>query len=370
LGDSDRPPCPAGLHRRQAGGALPGRADVEVRRTDPVPAANREEKREPRRAVVYNRYGPPEVLRLDNVERPVPKEDEVLVKIHATTVTRTDCGWRSATPFIVRYFVGLRRPKRKILGMELAGEVEALGAAVTEFEVGDHVFGVTSFGTHAEFICMSDRAPLAGKPTDMTFEEAAAVCDGASIALSCLRRVDLQKGQKILIYGASGSIGTAAVQLSKYFGADVTAVCNTKNVELVSSLGADEVVDYLQEDFTKNGKAYDVIFDAVGKHSFRRCRRSLKPGGIYLETDLGFMWHVPILALLTRRIGDKKVKLGIAKYTKQDVLFLKELIESGAYRAVIDRCYPLEDVVEATRYVETQQKNGNVVLTVNGGRAR
>jgi NADPH:quinone reductase-like Zn-dependent oxidoreductase len=160
------------------------------------------------------------------------------------------------------------------------------------------------------------------------------------------------------------------VQLASYFGAHVTAVCNTKNVELVRSLGADEVIDYTQEDFTKSGKTYDVIFDAVGKHSFRRCRRSLKPGGMYIETDLGFLWHVPVLALLTKRIGDKRVKLGVARYTKKDVLFLKELIEAGKYRAVIDRCYPLEDVVEATRYVETQQKTGNVVLTVNGGRAR
>ncbi|TMK32301.1 MAG: NAD(P)-dependent alcohol dehydrogenase [Actinobacteria bacterium] len=322
------------------------------------------------RAVVYDRYGPPEVLRLEDVERPVPKEDEVLVKIHATTVNRTDCGWRTAKPFIARYFIGLLKPKRKILGMELAGEVEALGAAVTEFKVGDHVFGVKGFGAHAEFVCIRESGPLAHKPADMTFEEAAAVCDGASIALSCLGPADLRQGRKILIYGASGSIGTAAVQLAKHFGADVTAVCNTKNVELVRSLGADQVIDYLQEDFTKNGKTYDVIFDAVGKHSFRRCRRSLNPGGIYLETDLGFMWHVPILALLTRRIGDKKVTLGMAKYRKQDVLFLKELIEAGKYRAVIDRRYPLEDVVEATRYVETEQKTGNVVLTLNGGRAR
>jgi NADPH:quinone reductase-like Zn-dependent oxidoreductase len=322
------------------------------------------------RAVVYDTYGPPEVLRLEEVERPVPKEDEVLVKIHATTVNRTDCGWRSAKPFFARYFTGLLRPKRQILGMELAGEVEAVGAAVSEFEVGDHVFGVKGFGAHAEFVCMRESAPLAHMPTGMTFEEAAAVCDGASIALSCLRRADLRKGRSILIYGASGSIGTAAVQLAKYFDAHVTAVCNTKNVELVRSLGADEVVDYLQEDFTRNGETYDVIFDAVGKHSFRRCRRSLKPGGIYIETDLGFLWHVPILALLTRRIGDKKVTLGMARYTKKDVLFLKELIEAGRYRAVIDRSYPLEDVVEATRYVETQQKTGNVVLTVNGGRPR
>jgi len=322
------------------------------------------------RAVVYDRYGPPEVQRLEDVARPVPKEDEVLVKIHATTVNRTDCGWRSAKPFFVRYFIGLRGPKHKILGMELAGEVEAVGAAVTDFEVGDQVFGVKSFGAHAEFVCIREGGPLARKPAGMTFEEAAAVCDGASTALSCLRGANLRRGQKILIYGASGSIGTAAVQLAKYFGADVTAVCNTKNVELVRSLGADEVVDYLQEDFTKNGERYDVIFDSVGKHSFRRCRGSLKPGGIYLETDLGFMWHVPILALLTRWVGDKKVTLGIAKYTKQDVLFIKELIEAGNYRAVIDRRYPLEDVVEATRYVETLEKTGNVVLTVNGSPAR
>jgi NADPH:quinone reductase-like Zn-dependent oxidoreductase len=322
------------------------------------------------RAVVHDRYGPPNVLRLEEVERPVPKDDEVLVKIHATTVNRSDCGWRKATPFFARFFTGLRRPKRKILGMELAGEVEAVGAAVTEFEVGDHVFGVKGSGAHAEFVCMRGSAALAHKPSGMTFDEAAAVCDGASIALACLRRADLRKGRSILIYGASGSIGTAAVQLAKYFDADVTAVCNTKNVELVASLGADQVIDYTQEDFTKNGETYDVVFDAVGKHSFRRCRCSLKPGGIYIETDLGFLWHVPILALLTRRIGNKRVTLPVPRYTKEDVLFLKELIEAGKYRAVIDRHYPLEDVVEATRYVETGQKTGNVVLTVNGSRAR
>ncbi len=319
------------------------------------------------RAVVYDRYGAPDVLRLEDVERPVPNEDEVLVKIHATTVNRTDCGWRSAKPFIVRYFIGLLRPKRKILGMELAGEVEAVGSAVSEFHVGDEVFGVKGFGAHAELTCMRESAPLAHKPTGTSFEEAAAVCDGACIALSCLRGADLRQGRSIVVYGASGSVGTAAVQLANYFGADVTAVCNTKNVELVRSLGAGEVIDYMQEDFTKNGKTYDVIFDAVGKHTFRRCRRSLKPGGIYIATD-GF--RNLFLALWTSRVGDKRAKLGLAKYRKQDVLFLKELIEAGRYRAVIDRTYPLEDVVEATRYVETQQKTGNVVLTVDGGRVR
>ena len=318
------------------------------------------------RAVVHDRYGGPEVLRLEEVERPVPKKDEVLVRIHATTVNRSDCGIRGADPFFTRFFTGLRRPKRRILGMELAGEVEAIGAAVTEFDVGDQVFGVKGSGAHAEYVCIRESAGLAHKPAGMAFEEAAAVCDGASIALACLGKADLREGRSILIYGASGSIGTAAVQLAKHFGAHVTAVCGTKALDLVSSLGADAVIDYTQEDFTTNGETYDVVFDSVGKHSFRRCRHSLKPGGIYIETDLGFMWHVPILALSTRWIGDKRVTLPIPKYSKEDVLFIKELIEAGKYRAVIDRTYQLEDVVEATRYVETGQKTGNVVLTLNG----
>jgi NADPH:quinone reductase-like Zn-dependent oxidoreductase len=318
------------------------------------------------RAVVYDTYGPPDVLRIEEVERPVPNDDQVLVKIHATTVNRTDCGWRTGHPFMARYFTGLRRPRRKILGSELAGEVEAVGGAVTQFAVGDQVLGISGFGAHAEFVCVREDRPLTHKPAGLTFEEAAAVSDGGIIALACLRRADLEKRRKILIYGASGSIGTAAVQLAKHFGADVTAVCNTKNLELVRSLGADRVIDYTQEDFTKNGETYEVIFDAVGKHSFRRCRRALRPGGIFVETDLGFMWHVPILILLTRRIGDKTVTIPVPKYTKKDVVFLKELIEAGKYRPVIDRSYPLEQVVEATRYVETGQKTGNVVLTVNG----
>jgi len=326
------------------------------------------------RAVVYNRYGPPDVLRLEDVDRPVPEEDEVLVRIHATTVTRADCATREANrrsgvlvSVISRLISGIRRPRQRILGTELAGEVEAAGAAVTEFAVGDHVFGSSgfSFGAHAEFICMRESARIAHKPAGMTFEEAAAICDGALNALWCLRLANLRKGQRILIYGASGAIGTAGVQLAKYFEADVTAVCNTKNLELVRSLGADRVVDYTREDFTKNGEVYDVIFDAVGKHSFRRCRSSLKPGGSYLATD-GL--RNLILALWTPRIGDKKVIFSIPpRYTKKDVLFLKELLEAGKYRAVIDRSYPLEDVVDATRYVETEQKTGNVVLTV--GRA-
>ena len=238
-----------------------------------------------------------------------------------------------------------------------------MGSAVTRFEAGDEVFGIKS-GAHAEYVCARESAAVAHKPAAMSFEEAAAVCDGGIIALTCLRKADLREGQRIVVYGASGSIGTAAVQLAKAFGAEVTAVCNTKNVELVRSLGADEVVDYTAVDFTRNGKVYDVVFDSVGKHSFRRCRRSVKQGGVYIETDLGYLWHAPLLVLLTRWLGDKRVMIPIPRYTQEEVVFLKELIEAGRYRPVIDRRYPLEDVVEATRYVETGQKTGNVVLTV------
>jgi NADPH:quinone reductase-like Zn-dependent oxidoreductase len=317
------------------------------------------------RAVVCDRYGPPEVLRLENVERPVPEEDELLIKIHATTVTRTDCGIRAAKPFFIRAFFGLRRPKQRILGTELAGEVAAIGASVSQFAVGDHVFGSTAAfrtGAHAEFVCLAESGPLAIKPAGMTFEQAAGVTDGFVLALMCLEAPGVKKGQQVLVYGASGSIGTAGVQLAKYFGAEVTAVSNTKHVELVRSLGADRVIDYTKDDFTKSGETYDVIFDAVGKHAFSRCRGSLKQGGAYVATD-GL--ENAFLALWTSRIGDKKVLFPIPPhYTKNTVLLLKELIEAGRYRAVIDRCYPLEDVVEATRYVETEQKTGNVVLTL------
>jgi NADPH:quinone reductase-like Zn-dependent oxidoreductase len=318
------------------------------------------------KAVVYDRYGPPEVQRLEDVERPIPNADEVLVKIHATTVTRTDCGIRSGKPFLVRLIFGFPRPRQRILGTEMAGEIEAIGAGVTRFAVGDQVFGSTAAfksGSHAEFVCVREAGPLALKPAFMTFEDAAAVTDGAVLALMCLESVRARAGQTILVYGASGAIGTAGVQLAKHFGADVTAVCNTKNVELVKSLGADRVIDYTQEDFTKNSLTYDVIFDAVGKQSFSRCKGSLKRGGAYVATD--GLRNI-FLAMWTSRIGDKKVLFPIPPhYTQKTVLFIKELIEAGKFRAVIDRSYPLDDVVEATRYVETEQKTGNVVLTVS-----
>ena len=315
------------------------------------------------KAVVCDRYGPPEVLRIEDIERPVPGPDEVLIRIRATTVNRSDTETRQGSPAVARLLTGLRRPRHRVLGTELTGEVEAVGSAVTEFKPGDAVFGVRAwkFGAHAEFVCMRESAALAPKPAAMSFEEASAVCDGVILALMGLRPADVRKGRSILVYGASGSIGTAAVQLSRYFGANVTAVCGTKNLDLVRSLGAEQVIDYTREDFTANGQTYDVIFDAVGKHSFGRCRDSLNPGGIYLATD-GL--HNLLLAQWTR-FGDKKVIFPIPpRYTKQDVLFLKGLLEAGQYRAVIDRRYPLAEVVEANRYVDTEQKTGNVVLTV------
>jgi len=317
------------------------------------------------RAVVHERYGPPEVLRMAEVECPVPKDDEVLVKVHATTVTRSDVGVRDPSEYwFSRIFTGLVRPKRTIAGTELAGVVDAVGKDVTEFRVGDEVFGIKG-GANAEYVCVRESGVLAHKPAGLAFDEAAAIPDGALLALTCFHPQRFE-GKRVVVYGASGSMGTATVQLAKHFGAHVTAVCPTKSVELVRSLGADEVVDYLGEDFTRNGKAYDAVIDAVGKHSFRRCRRSLKPGGSYVSADLGFMWHGPLVALATRWIGSKKARVGIGTYRKNDLLLLKELVETGAYRPVIDRVYPLENVVEATKYVETGQKTGNVVLALNG----
>lgn len=318
------------------------------------------------KAVVHDKYGSPDVLRVREVEKPTPSASEVLIKIFATTVNRTDCGMRSAELFITRFFTGIVRPRHKILGMEFSGEIVGIGASVTQFKVGDKVFGVTGHGAHAEFICLDENAAVAKHPACMNFRESAAVCDGAILALGGIKHGNLRKGRSILVYGASGSIGTAAVQLAKHFGAEVTAVCNSKNLGLMNLLGADHVIDYTVNDFTKNGKTYDVIFDAVGKHSFKRCKNSLNPSGIYMGTDLGFLWHLPLIVLFTRFIGNKKAMLVLPRYTKANVLFLKELIEAGRYTAVIDSTYEIEDVVNATRYVETEQKTGNVVLIIEG----
>ena len=317
------------------------------------------------RAVVHDRYGPPDVLRVADVERPAPGEDEVLVRVHASTVTRGDAmGVRSADYRFTRLFTGIRRPRRTTFGSEFAGQVEEVGAAVTGLRVGDEVFGVAP-GAAAEYVTVREAGVIAAKPAGLTFEEAAAVPDGSLLALTCLRPGEPLAGKRVLVYGAAGSVGTAAVQLLvHHFGAEVTAVCDTKDVELVRSLGARAVLDRFHEDFTKNGETYGVIFDAVGRHSFRRCRRSLEPGGTYITMDLGFMYHVPFAALVTRFVGSRRAKLGIGRYRQEDLLLVRELVEAGTYRPVIDRTYALDEIVEATRYVESGQKTGNVVLRV------
>jgi NADPH:quinone reductase-like Zn-dependent oxidoreductase len=312
------------------------------------------------KAIVHDRYGPPEVLRLEEVDRPVPQDDEVLVRIRATTVTRTDLHMRAAKPFFWRFMLGLRRPKARILGLEFAGEVDAVGSAVTKFRLGDRVFGLRN-GAHAEYVCVGEERLVAHMPDLLTFEEAAAVCDGFYQGFGHLKAARVGRDTRLAVYGASGSCGTAAVQLGKHhFGAHVTAVCNTKNVELVRSLGADDVVDYLSEDFTKRGETYDVVLDAVGKHSYFRSKRALEPHGLYVATDR--LYNFP-LAFLTR-FAKKKVVFTYERPKREDILLLKGLLEAGKYRAVIDRTYPLEHVVDATKYVDTFQKVGNVVLTV------
>jgi NADPH:quinone reductase-like Zn-dependent oxidoreductase len=326
------------------------------------------------RAVVYHRYGTPDVLRIEDAPQPAPKDDEVLVRVHATMVTRADVATREANrrsgliaSTLSRLIFGLRRPKQPILGTDFAGDVVAAGAAVSKFAAGDRVFGSTglAFGAHAEYLCIAESARIAHMPAGTRFEEAASICDGGLNGVWCLGLAKLSQGQRILVYGATGAIGTAGVQLARHFGAEITAVCKTQNFELVKSLGADRLIDYTLDDFTRNGERYDVIFDAVGKLSFKRCRGSLNSGGCYLATD-GFanlLW-----ALWTSRFGDKRVIFKLPpRYTQADVVFLKELIEAREYRSVIDRRYPLAEVAEASRYVETEQKIGYVVLTVIDG---
>jgi NADPH:quinone reductase-like Zn-dependent oxidoreductase len=321
------------------------------------------------RAAIHDRYGPPEVLRIEDVPEPTPGAGELLVRVHRSSVNRTDCGFRRADPIIVRAFSGIRRPRARILGNEFGGVVEAVGEGVTRFAVGDRVFGVDqrSFGTNAELMVTREQAPIATMPEAMTFDEGAAMCDGFILAHTCLTGARLHAGQRILIYGATGAIGSSAVQLAHAWGAHVTAVADTSTLELVRSLGADDVIDRTREDFTRNGRQYDVVFDAVGKLSFAKCRKSVVKGGPYVTTDLGRFWHVPPLVLLTAltgKLGTRRTLLPIPTYRQSHVEELRGLWQEGRFRAVIDRHYPLEQIGEATRYVETGRKVGTVVIDV------
>jgi NADPH:quinone reductase-like Zn-dependent oxidoreductase len=319
------------------------------------------------RAAVRDRYGPPEVVRVAEVEQPAVEDHDVLVRVHATTVNRTDCGLRAAKPWIYRPFLGLRRPRRTVLGTEFAGEVEAVGDGVTAFKVGDRVFGFsgTTFGAHAEYLVMpEDGSMMATIPEGLTFEEAAPGSEGSHYALSSIRAAKVRRGQDVLVYGATGAIGSAAVQLLKQLGATVTAVCATDQLDLVKGLGADRVIDYTAEDFTGDGHRYDMVLDAVGKSSFGRCKRLLKPRGVYLSSDLGPLSQNPLLALVTPLGRGRRVRFPIPRSDPGVMARLKELIESGAFRPVVDRRYPLDQIVEAYRYVETGRKVGNVVISV------
>jgi NADPH:quinone reductase-like Zn-dependent oxidoreductase len=318
------------------------------------------------RAAVRDEYGPPEVVRIEEAETPTAGDDELLVRVHATTVNRTDCGYRGGKPFLIRFFSGLPRPKVAILGTEFAGEVEAIGSNVTLFALGDRVCGYCegTFGAHAEYMTIRENRLIATIPTDRSFEQAAPSTEGSHYALSFLRRAGVQHGQDVLINGATGAIGSAAVQIAKSMGLNVTAVCRTEHFALAASLGADRVIDYMTDDFTRGDQRYDLVIDAVGKSSFRRCRRLLKRGGIYTSSDVGFLWHGPLLALITQLFRGRRVMFVVPHSDSEGLKYLKGLIESGEFKPVIDRRYPLEQIVDAYRFVETGQKIGNVVITV------
>ncbi|WP_373233521.1 NAD(P)-dependent alcohol dehydrogenase [Cohnella sp.] len=318
------------------------------------------------KAIVYERYGPPDVLQLREVAKPVPKDDEILIKVYAATASAGDWRLRKADPFLARLFNGLWRPgKIKILGFELAGVVESTGKSVTRFKPGDAVYAACGygFGAYAEYKCLPETGGVGPMPANMTFEEAAAVPVGACTALQFLRKGNIRRGSRVLVYGASGSVGTYAVQLAKYFGAEVVGVCSTLNVELVRSLGADRVIDYTKERLSDEGTAYDIIFDTVGKSPYKVCVKRLKPEGFYLQAVR--VSPLPIIrGLWTNLTSGKKVTGESMKDSAEDLIFLKELIETGKLRSVIDRRYSLEQVAEAHRYVEQGHKKGNVVISV------
>lgn len=319
------------------------------------------------KAMVSTKYGSPEVLQLREVAKPTPQPNEILIKIKTGVVTPSDCAFRKGDPFIIKLLYGLRKPRLPIGGVEFAGDIEAVGSEVSGFHAGDAVYGVSpdKFGAYAEYLSLPADKPVALKPTNISYEDAVSIADGAMTSLIFLRdAAKLQPGQKILINGASGALGVYGVQLAKYYGAEVTGVCSTANVALVKSLGADRVIDYTQEDFTRNGQKYDVIYDAVGKRSYAECKNSLTENGIYLMTvpTLGIVWHMLWTKLFSRKKA-KFVTAGLIQ-NKDNLLFLKKLVEEGKLKAVIDRCYPLEQTAEAHRYVDTGRKKGNVVIVM------
>jgi NADPH:quinone reductase-like Zn-dependent oxidoreductase len=318
------------------------------------------------KAIVCTKYGPPDVLQLKEVEKPTPKDNEVLIKIHATTVNRTDCAILRAEPFFARFFTGIFKPSKPIPGTEFAGKIEAVGKNVTSYEVGDKVFGLddSGLGSHAQYMTILEDKALTTIPENLTYEQAAASTEGAHYAYNFINKVNLESGQKVLVNGATGAIGSAAVQFLKHFGVNVTAVCSTKNIELVKSLGASKVIDYTKEDFTKDDQHYSFIFDTVGKSSFAKCKPLLQPGGVYISSELGSMAQNIFFALVTPIMSNKKVIFPLPADCRRSVLFIKKLIEQGKFKTVIDRKYPLEQIVEAYRYVEKGQKTGNVVITV------
>jgi NADPH:quinone reductase-like Zn-dependent oxidoreductase len=322
------------------------------------------------KAIAYTKYGPPEVLQLCEVDKPIPKDNEVLIRVYATTVTSTECMFRKGEPLFSRLFTGLRRPRITTLGEELSGEIEAIGKDVRLFRKGDYVFGSAGarFGANAEYIALPEDGVLAIKPSNVNYGEAASSVDGFLTAMPFLRdKGNIQSGQKVLIYGASGSVGSAAVQIARYFGAEVTGVCSTTNLELVKSLGANKVIDYSKDNFTENRQTYDIIFDTVGKISFSRCKGSLEQNGIFLEAGIGpgILPHV----LWTSLFGSKKARIAatglrLPQERTKDLVFLRGLMEAGKIRSVIDRRYPLERIAEAHSYVEKGHKKGNVVITM------
>jgi NADPH:quinone reductase-like Zn-dependent oxidoreductase len=320
------------------------------------------------KAALTRRYGPPEVVRVADVPRPTPGADELLVQVHATTVNRTDCGVRAGHPWFIRGFTGVAKPKRTVLGNEFAGVVKEVGEDVDRFAVGDRVFGYddTRFGGHAEYLTIGEGAAVATMPDDWGFEVMAPATEGSHYALAYIRAAGVDGSSKVLVYGATGAIGSAAVQILKSLGARVTAVCSTEHVDLVTGLGADRVIDRTTTDFTADAARYDFVFDAVGKCSFGQCRNLLEPRGAWSSTDMGPLSQNPLLVLATRYSGGRRVLFPFPKIDRETVEYLKGLVGSRQFTPVLDRTYPLEEIAEAYRYVETQQKTGNVVIIVRG----